>query len=646
MVAILNLISYLPLLAGIGLFLYGMNLLGKSLERMAGAKLEKTLEKLTDNIFKGVLLGTGVTAVIQSSAATTIMVVGLLNAGIMKLSQALPVIMGANIGTTVTGQLLRLGDISESNFFLSLLKPSSFGPILIAVGAFLIIFSKVHSRKTWGNLLIGLGMLFFGMNTMEITLSPLGEQPWFQNLLVMFQNPLLGIFVGFLVTALLQSSSASIGILQALSITGVLTYSNMIPLVLGQNIGSCIPVLLAAIGTSKNSKRAVFMHLTFNILGTLFFIIGIYGGDLLFHFSFWDTAVTRGNIADFHTLFNIITVLALLPFCKQFVRMSQCFIKDNESPTANSAAGEAELARLDDLFLSTPSLALNQARKVVIEMGNTALASFDLARKLHLHYSQEDAAQLERMEDFMDRAENTLNNYILKITPHRLSNAENNMSTEMLHAIGNFERIGDHCINILDVARYNAENNVTYSETGWKELNTIMDATHEVLEVTARMYANNDPEEASHVEPYEDVIDSLQARLKDRHIERLRLGLCNVSSGISFLEILTSLERISDHCSNIALNIIQMNSKDYTNFAYHSHVSNGPKLSDSPEFKVHTEYFRHKYELPEDQEILRLKAQEQALAKAETVMDEAPPVTEKEQKAIKKKKKNKKEKSE
>lgn len=633
----MNLLSYFPLLAGIGLFLYGMNLLGKSLERLAGAKLEKTLEKLTDNTWKGILLGTGVTAVIQSSSATTIMVVGLLNAGIFKLTQALPVIMGANIGTTVTGQLLRLGDIGDSNILLSLFKPSSFGPVLIAVGACLIMFSKVHSRKTWGNLLIGLGMLFFGMSTMESTLSPLSGEPWFRDMLLMFQNPFLGILVGALMTAVLQSSSASVGILQALSSTGAITYSSAIPLILGQNIGKCVTVLLAAIGSSKNSKRAVFLHLFINICGLILFSAVIYGLNAIFHFGFWDITVNRGSIADFHTLFSIITVLVLMPFCKQLVNLSHRFIKDT-APSAAVSSAETELARLDELFLTTPSMALNQSRKVVIEMGHTALSAYELARKLHEQYTTEDAERLSQMEDFLDRAENALNNYILKITPHRLSNEENNLSIEMLHTIGNFERIGDHCINICDVAKYNAENQVTYSEMAWKELNTILDAAHEVLETTVRMYENNDPQEAAHVEPYEQVIDSLQEMLKNRHVDRLRLGLCNVPSGISFLEMLTNIERISDHCSNIALNVIQMNSKDASHFAYHSGVSDEPKLSDSPEFKVHEEYFRSKYSIPQDLSVLQKEEEIQELL--ETPVE--PPAEKPHPKDPKKKKKVKK----
>ncbi|MBQ6240107.1 MAG: Na/Pi cotransporter family protein [Firmicutes bacterium] len=617
----MNVLTYLPLAAGIGLFLYGMHILGQSLERLAGNKMEQTLEKLTDNPLKGALLGTGVTAVIQSSAATVIMVIGLLNANIFTLFQAFPVIMGANLGTTVTGQLLRLGDISGAGTVLSLLKPSAFGPVLVAVGACMIVFCKKHSVRTKGNLIIGLGMLFFGMYTMESTLAPLGQQQWFLDLLVAVQNPLIGVILGFIMTAVLQSSSASVGILQALSITGAITYSNAIPLILGQNIGSCMTVLLATAGSTRKAKRAAFLHVFYKTLGVIVFLAVIYGADAFFHFGFWDTVLNRGSVADFHTLFNIIILIGFFPFRNLIVRMTEKLIPD-KAVAGPSSEAETQLARLDSFLLATPALALAESRKVVIDMGETALASFDLARKLHENYTEEGEEELQRYEDFLDRAENKLNNYILQITPHRLSNRENNTAAEMLHSIGNFERIGDHCINILDVARFNAENSITYSDSAWVELNKILDASREILSETVALYRNNDAQAASHIEPYEQVIDEMQQILKDRHIDRLRLGLCNVDSGISFLEILGNLERISDHCSNIALNILQMNSKDYIHFAYHEKVNEGPKLSDSPEFTIHEDYFRAKYALPVDNPEVEKKLEEEREAAIEELKQE------------------------
>ena len=628
----MNLLSYLPLAAGIGLFLYGMHVLGQSLERLAGSKMEQTLEKLTGSPIKGALLGTGVTAVIQSSAATVIMVIGLLNANIFTLSNAFPVIMGANLGTTVTGQLLRLGDISGAGTILSLLKPSSFGPVLVAIGACMIVFCKKHSVRTKGNLIIGLGMLFFGMYTMESTLAPLGQQKWFLDLLVAVQNPFIGILLGFIMTAVLQSSSASVGIVQALSITGAITYSNAIPLILGQNIGSCLTVLLATAGNTRKAKRAAFLHIFYKTLGVIVFVIVIYGADAFVHFGFWDKVLNRGSVADFHTLFNVVILFVFFPFRNLIVRMTEKIIPDKAATGPNSAA-ENRLARLDDLLLGTPALALAEARKVVIDMGETALASFDLVRKLHENYTEEGEQELDQLEDFLDRAESKLNNYILQITPHRLSNRENNMATEMLHSVGNFERIGDHCINILDVARFNTENSVTYSDSAWIEMTKILDATREVLAETVRIYRTNNAADAAHIEPYEQVIDEMQQTLKDRHIERLRLGLCNVSSGISFLELLGNLERISDHCSNIALNIMQMNSKDYIHFAYHEKVSEGPKLSESPEFIVHENYFRAKYALPDSNAEVEQKIEEERVAAIEEQKLEAQQLVSQKEKA-------------
>lgn len=589
----MNWINYLPLLAGIGLFLYGMDLLGKSLERLAGAKMEKTLEKLTDNPIKGVLLGTGVTGVIQSSSATTIMVIGLLNAGIFTLVQAFPVIMGANIGTTVTGQLLRLGDINSSASWLSILKPSSLGAFLAIVGACIVVFSKVNQKRTIGNLLMGLGMIFFGMTTMEKTLAPLGQTEWFQNMLIMFRNPLLGILIGALMTSALQSSSASVGILQALSTTGLITWSSAIPLILGQNIGKCVTVLLATFNSGKDSKRAVFLHLFINVIGLVLFSVFIYGANAIFHFTFWDTAVNRGNIADFHTLFSVITVIAILPFNKLLIKLSQRLIKDDAKKEQTEA--EIELGRLNEFFISTPSIALEQARKVVIQMGRTAIQSLKLAYESSSQFDPDKINQICTQETFLDKAESQLNNYILKITPHRLTEAQSNMSSEMLHNVVNFERIGDHCVNIMDVAKYNRENNVTYSPQAQEELRIIFSATNEILETTVRIYEDLDGVGAKAIAPYEDVLDELQEKLRDRHIDRLKDGLCNVPAGISFLEILSNLERVSDHCVNIAKTIIQEESKDAT--AYQFHDSEDASAVD---YKRTYETFKQKYAIPEE----------------------------------------------
>ncbi|MCI9576258.1 MAG: Na/Pi cotransporter family protein [Clostridiales bacterium] len=548
----------MPLLAGVGLFLYGMSMLGGALEKLAGAGLEKILQKLTSNRIKGVLLGTGVTGVIQSSSATIVMAIGLLNAGIIQLAQALPVIMGANIGSTVTAQILRLGDLGGAGVFIKLLKPSAFGAILIALGACLYMFTKKNSTKNWGNISMGLGMIFFGMNTMEKTLLPLSEAEWFSSMLTVLQNPFLGILVGVAMTAVLQSSSASVGILQALSSTGAITFSSAMPIILGQNLGKCVTVVLASIGSKKSAKRAVLLDVLVNFSGLVVFAAVFYTIQGIWGFPFWDNVVNRGNIADFHTLFNVATTVILLPFCNQLIRLATKLVKDKAL-----SSKEQEMARLDDLLIKTPSIALQQARGVIVSMGESALEAYRLARELNRKYTAEGMAKLNEAEEFLDRSEFALNNYILKITPNNLSGAENRMATELLHSLGDFERIGDHAVNISEVAQYNHENNVKFSPQGLAELEIIFNAVEEVLENTVSMYRLENLQEAATVEPLEQVVDNLEQEMRDRHIRRLQTGQCNVESGISFVELLTDLERISDHCSNIASNVIQRKSGHY-----------------------------------------------------------------------------------
>lgn len=548
----MSLISILPLFAGIGLFLFGMSVLGAALEKIAGASLEKMLEKLTSSRPKGVLLGTAVTGVIQSSSATTIMVVGLINAGIMKLSNAVPVVMGANIGTTVTGQILRLGDIGESGVILSLLKPSSFGPILIGIGAVLYVFSKSKRKKDIGTILLGLGMIFFGMNTMETTLSPLKDMPQFTNLFFVFSNPFFGMLLGMVMTAILQSSSASVGILQALSSTGAITFSTAVPIILGQNVGKCITVILASIGSKRDAKRVVFIDVLNNILGLIIFFIAVYGLNSLIHFTFWDSIVNRGDIANFHTLFNIVTTIVLLPFVNIIIKISDKFIKKDDI-----SVEEKDLALLDDLLLKTPTLAVEQARKVLNSMAALALKNFKRSLTLFNEYSEKKFAKVERDENLIDRFETAIESYLLKISSADINDTTNELVMEMLHSVSDIERISDHCMNIAEVARKNTEDGIVFSDFGKKELRIIGNAVTEILTMATEAYSKRSLEEALKIEPLEQVIDKINFAIKDCHVKRLCDGLCSVEGGVSLLELLTSLERISDHCSNIALYIVQ-----------------------------------------------------------------------------------------
>ena len=588
----MSLISILPLFAGIGLFLFGMSVLGAALEKIAGASLEKMLEKLTSSITKGVLLGTAVTGVIQSSSATTIMVVGLINAGIMKLSNAVPVVMGANIGTTVTGQILRLGDIGESGVILSLLKPSSFGPILIGIGAVLYVFSKSKRKKDIGTILLGLGMIFFGMNTMETTLSPLKDMPQFTNLFFVFSNPFFGMLLGMIMTAILQSSSASVGILQALSSTGAITFSTAVPIILGQNVGKCITVILASIGSKRDAKRVVFIDVLNNIIGLVIFFVAVYGLNYIVQFSFWDSIVNRGDIANFHTLFNIGTTIVLLPFVNIIIKISDKFIKKDDI-----SVEEKDLALLDDLLLKTPTLAVEQARKVLNSMAALALKNFKRSLTLFNEYSEKKFAKVERDENLIDRFETAIENYLLKISSTDINDTTNELVMEMLHSVSDIERISDHCMNIAEVARKNAEDGIVFSDFGKKELSIIGNAVTEILTMATEAYSKRSLEEALRIEPLEQVIDNINFAIKDCHVKRLCDGLCSVEGGVSLLELLTSLERISDHCSNIALYIVQSLQKDVPD------INNAHILAD----RIHNEptneytdaykYYEQKYKI-------------------------------------------------
>ncbi len=580
-------IEYLPLLAGIGLFLFGMNILGSALEKLAGAGMEKILHKLTSNRIKGVALGTGVTGIIQSSSATIVMVIGLLNAGIISLVQALPVVMGANIGSTVTAQILRLGDLGDASVVLKLFKPSSFGPMLIIIGAIIFMFVKKNSARNWGSICMGLGMIFFGMYTMEETMLPLSEQPWFTSLFDVLQNPFLGILLGVAMTVVLQSSSASVGILQAMSATGAITFSAAMPIILGQNLGKCITVVIASIGSKKPAKRAVLLDVIINFSGLIVFAVVLYAAQAIFHLPFWNDIMTRGSIADFHTLFNIITTLILLPFSNKLCGLATRIIKDKPSEQ------DKKMALLDDLLINTPTIALQQARKAVVAMGETALESYRISRSLHQEYDESKLKQLAELEEFLDRSEKELNKYILKITPHDLSTMESRMATELLHSVGDFERIGDHSVNLSEVATYNHEHKISFTDIGLVELNIMFDAVDEMLEKTVFIYKNEKLDAVATIDPLESLTDDLQITLRDRHVERLQHGGCSVESGISFVELITDLERIADHCSNIGKNMLQSKSKSY--LLQHNITFEAQKA------KIEGEYARiaEKYQLPE-----------------------------------------------
>lgn len=559
-------LSVLMLIGGIGMFLYGMNLLGESLQSMAGAGLERILKKLTDNRIKGATVGTAVTGIIQSSAATTIMVLGFLNAGIMDLMQGIPVIMGANIGSTVTGQILRLGDISSDNIFLTLIKPSAFAPLVIGIGAFILLFAQKKKSKNIAKIMLGFGILFMGMTIMETTITPLKDNEVFQKMFTTFSNPFVGILFGIVFTAIIQSSSASVGILQAISSTGAISFSMALPIIVGQNIGKCFTVVLASIGTNRSAKRATFIDVMFNVFGGIIFISVLYGLQYTVGLPFWEDVMSRGDIADIHTSFNVITTIILLPLYASLVKLSGKIIKSK-----NSSAINQELGVLDDIFLKTPSVALQQSKTVILNMSQTAMENFSISTKLLMNFDSKLEKKLQENERFLDKAETALCEYLVKITGCSLSEQETLLATELMHNVGDFERIGDYCINIADVAEYNSSNGVTFSEKGKKELKTMFDAIQSIIGLTISAITDEDIITAHKVEPLEEVIDSLKETLTTRHVNRLQKGSCNVTAGISFVELITNLERISDHCSNIAVHLIQRLTGG-SNFDTHEHL--------------------------------------------------------------------------
>ena len=546
----MNATDVITLIGAIATFLFGMSTMTDGLEKLSSGRLEGILERLTSNVFKGVLLGALVTGLIQSSAATTVMCVGFVNAGIMKLPQTVGIIMGANIGTTVTAQLLRLGDISSDNVFLALLKPSILGPLLAAVGIVLFMFLKGSSRRQIvGQILLGLGLLFIGMKTMENAVSGLQELPAFRELFVAFSNPLLGILVGAAVTALIQSSSASMGILQAVSSTGVVSFHIAIPLIMGQNIGTCITALLSAIGASKNAKRTAMVHLLFNIIGTLFFLVVLYAGNALFHFPFWGDVMNRGSIANLHLGFNVACTLLLLPFNRVLVKIVETLVPGD--------TGTIDINPLDERFLSSPAVALEHARAAVINMGTMARDNYRLAVELLSDYDDKKLERLHETESAIDKLENMLDSYLVKLTDRALTQSESKLVSELLHTLTNFERIGDYSVNLSESATALHSRDIAFSPVASRELRYLTDAVGKAVDTTLACYAGRDHALSMQVEPLEEVVDLMEDTLKNRHIERLKSGACTIELGTQFLELLINLERISDHCSNVAMLILR-----------------------------------------------------------------------------------------
>lgn len=585
--------DFLNMLLGLAMFLFGMNLMGDSLAAASGGRLEKILEKLTNNPLKAVAMGAAVTAVIQSSSATTVMVVGFVNSGIMKLNQAVGIIMGANIGTTITAWILSLAGIESDNFFLQLLKPSAFCPVLAVIGIGITMFSKNEKKRNVANILIGFAILMTGMDTMSAAVKPLKDVPEFTSLLTKFSNPFLGLLAGLILTAIIQSSSASVGILQALCLSGTVGFSTALPIIMGQNIGTTVTALISAIGANKNAKRTALIHVYFNLIGTVIFMTGFYILHAFIEFPFMSAMATPADIAIVHTIFNVTATIILLPFSKQLVKLATVSISEEESVIELSHA-EKVLAILDSRFLEMPSYAVEQSRSAACSMAELAEESINLAMSLLEEYDEAKAKRVVELEDEIDVFEDHIGSYLIKASAKNLSMADSHTASVILHSIGDFERISDHARNIKEAAQEMYEKKLEFSAKAKEELEVFKRAIHDIVKLTTLSFLEEDLKLATQVEPLEEVIDRLNDEIKQRHVKRLRKGKCTIELGFVLSDITTDLERISDHCSNIAVCLLEVHDDELDSHAYINQL----KKDDNIDFASKVVAYEQRYQLP------------------------------------------------
>ena len=593
----MNIFGILSMIGGLALFLYGMDAMGAGLSKLSGGRMERLLEKLTSKRIMAVLLGAGVTAVIQSSSATTVMVVGFVNSGIMKLNQAVGIIMGANIGTTITSWLLSLTGIQGSSFVLQMLKPSSFSPILAVIGVGLIMFTKNEKKKDIGSIFIGFAILMYGMEAMSGAVAPLADNEKFTGILTMFSNPLLGLLAGTILTAVIQSSSASVGILQALCATGAVNFSTALPIIMGQNIGTCITAIISSIGTSKNAKRTAAVHLFFNITGTIIFMVVFYTLNVFVHFQFLNTAASPAGIAVIHSLFNIGATILLFPFANLLEKMAIFVIPDKESEMEEMEEEKInpDLSRLDERFLDKPGFAMEECRSVAINMARKSQKAMNLAIDLLGEYSDKTADRVEKLENQIDQYEDALGTYLVKLSGRELSIKDSRVLSVLLHCIGDFERISDHAVNIRDAAVEMHKKNLKFSEKAKQELRVFSNAIRDILDRAVMAFETGDVELAKEVEPLEQVVDALNKEEKQRHINRLRTGTCTIELGFILSDISTNFERAADHCSNIAVCLLQVDEGGFDTHEYLDIL----KEENSEEFQHEYMELSERYALPE-----------------------------------------------
>lgn len=588
----MDIFNLLSLFGGLALFLYGMNVMGEGLTRAAGGKMEQILEKLTSTPIKGVLLGAAVTAVIQSSSATTVMVVGFVNSGIMKLRQAVGIIMGANIGTTVTSWILSLTGIEGDSIFIRMLKPSSFSPILAVIGIVFLLFTKSEKKHNIGSIFLGFTILMFGMDMMSGAVTPLADVPEFTNILLMFSNPILGMIVGALFTAIIQSSSASVGILQALCTTGAVTYATALPIIMGQNIGTCVTALISSIGAKKNAKRAAFVHLYFNTIGTILFIVVFYTINAFVDFSFLDNAVNPAGIAVVHSTFNILATLVLLPFSRGLEKLATLTIKDKEEHV-EEIAELVPLKHLDARFLEQPAFAVAQSMDVMNNMAEYSAEALYDSLELMKNYSDETWKRVENLEDIVDKYEDELGTYLAKVSGKELSEDDSRNVSMGLHCIGDLERISDHALVISMLFSKMHNEKLKFSDKAMAELNLYSNAVYEIMQMTIEALTKNDMTVAERIEPLEEVINGLNAAIKKQHIKRLQKGKCTIELGITLENLLNNFERVADHCSNIAAAVLQKKTDSFDTHEYLSQL----KQESNVEFQAMYSMYKEKYSL-------------------------------------------------
>ena len=545
----MNIFSFFTLFGGLAFFIYGMNQMSGSLEKIAGGRMESIVNKMTSNRVSGLLLGAGITIAIQSSSAVTVMLVGLVNSGIMDISNTVGVIMGSNIGTTVTAWIMSLIGISSDNVIVKMLKPESFAPVMAFIGIILIMVAKSTKKKDVGNILLGFAILMSGMMMMSSSVSPLADSPEFAKILTAFQNPLLGILTGLVVTAVIQSSAASVGMLQALSLTGGITYGMALPIIMGQNIGTCATAIISSIGVSRNAKRVAVIHISFNVIGTAIFMLVFYGLHSFIDFAFVDKTINPVGIALCHSIFNVATTLLLLPFSKMLVKIAMKAVKTQPEP---------QIAFLDERIFQTPSIAVSECGKLSVEMAGLAKDAVMTAIDNIHDYKEESDQFIKKAEADADIYEDHLGDYLVQLSGRELSDEDSRSVTKILHSIGNFERISDHALNLAESAEELSGKGLELSEHALAELDKLETAVKEILDITVAAYETNDVALAKKVEPLEEVIDVLTETIKVRHIGRLRKGECTIENGFVLSDMLNNYERISDHCSNIAMAVLEM----------------------------------------------------------------------------------------